>query len=303
METVIIVHGGAGAWKLDSKRLVEGIAACQAAARRGQEILQAGGSALDAVEAAVCILEDCPALDAGIGSYLNANGEIEMDALIMDGRSLDLGAVAAVQRVRHPISLARLVMTQTEHAVLVGAGAEAFADRIGFPRCTQEELLVSEELARFYELRQDPDYETVSIFVEPGAMGDTVGAVALDSSGNLACATSTGGTRQKLPGRVGDSPLVGAGGYADNQTAAVSATGYGEAIMKVLLSKQVCDFVAAGLPAHQACLAALDVLEKRVNGRGGLVAVDYQGQIGVAFNTDAMPYAYAMGAAALIGGR
>ncbi|GAB4147537.1 MAG: isoaspartyl peptidase/L-asparaginase [Candidatus Promineifilaceae bacterium] len=303
METVLIVHGGAGAWKLDSKRLAEGIAACQAAAGRGQEILQAGGAALDAVEAAVCILEDCPALDAGIGSYLNANGEIEMDALIMDGRSLDLGAVAAVQRIRHPISLARLVMTQTEHAVLVGAGAAAFADRIGFPRCTHEELLVSEELARFYELRQDPDYETVSIFVEPGAMGDTVGAVALDSSGNLACATSTGGTRQKLPGRVGDSPLVGAGGYADNQTAAVSATGYGEAIMKVLLSKQVCDFVAAGLSARQACLAALDVLEKRVNGRGGLVAVDYQGQIGVAFNTDAMPYAYARGAAAVVSGR
>ena len=303
MDTVIIVHGGAGAWKLDSRRLAAGMEACVAAAARGQAILQAGGTALDAVEQAVWILEDCPALDAGIGSYLNTHGDIEMDALIMDGRTLDLGAVGAVRQMRHPISLARHVMTDSEHAFLVGAGADAFADDIGFPRCPQEELLVNEELTRHDELSQVPDYQTVSIFVEPGAMGDTVGAVALDNAGNLACATSTGGTRQKLPGRVGDSPIPGAGGYADNTTAAVSATGYGEAIMKVLLSKQVCDFVGAGMNAAAACQAALDVLARRVDGRGGLVAVDRQGQIGIAFNTDAMPYAYTVGSGGVTVGR
>ena len=220
MDTVIIVHGGAGAWKLDSRRLAAGMEACAAAAARGQAILQAGGTALDAVEQAVWILEDCPALDAGIGSYLNTHGDIEMDALIMDGRTLDLGAVGAVRQMRHPISLARHVMTDSEHAFLVG-----------------------------------------------------------------------------------DSPIPGAGGYADNTTAAVSATGYGEAIMKVLLSKQVCDFVGAGMNAAAACQAALDVLARRVDGRGGLVAVDRQGQIGIAFNTDAMPYAYTVGSGGVTVGR
>lgn len=301
--TAIIVHGGAGAWKLDSQRLQEGIAACRQAAEAGQKILSAGGPALDAVETAVNILEDCPALDAGRGSYLNAAGDIEMDALIVDGRSLNLGAVAAVRCVRHPISLARRVMTDCEHAFLVAAGAEAFAAQIGFPCCDFSDLLVGEELAQYQALQKEGNYKTMQIFTEPGAMGDTVGAAAMDKSGNLAAATSTGGTRKKLPGRVGDSPLVGCGGYADNETAAASATGYGEAIMKVMLSKRVADFVAAGQTAQQACTAAIDLLAARVNGVGGLIAVDHHGQIGFAFNTDAMPYAYAVGKEAVIFGR
>ena len=244
MQTAIIVHGGAGAWDLTSPRLESGISACYEAAAAGQAVLLAGGSALDAVETAVRILEDCPALDAGVGSYLNAAGNIEMDALIMDGRSLDLGAVAAVERVRYPISLARQVLELSEHTVLVGAGAGLFADSIGFPRCELADLIVDLELEKHQELRRLDAYETKTIFHEPGSMGDTVGAVAIDADGNLATATSTGGTRKKHPGRVGDSPLVGSGGYADNQTAAVSATGHGETLMKILISKQVCDFVA-----------------------------------------------------------
>jgi beta-aspartyl-peptidase (threonine type) len=303
IEPIIVVHGGAGAWNLESDRLTAGIAACETAALAAQAILLAGGSALDAVEKAVNILEDSPVLDAGVGSYLNSAGEIEMDALIMDGATLDLGAVAAVQRVRHPISLARRVMTESEHTFFVGAGAEVFADAIGFPRCSPEELLVGEERQRYLDLLERPDYETAEIFSEPGSMGDTVGAVALDAFGNLAAATSTGGTRKKQPGRVGDSPLVGSGGYADNWTAAVSATGYGEALMKILISKQVCDFVAAGLSAQKACEAAMQLLEERVQGDGGLIAIDNRFNVGVAFNTAAMPHAVVVGNRVVKSGR
>ena len=280
----IVVHGGAGAWDVESERMQVALAACREAALAGHAVLKAGGCALDAVETAVHILEDCPALDAGRGSYLNTNGEVEMDALIMDGRSLNMGAVAAVQCVRHPISLARRVMTDTEHTFLVGPGANAFADQIGFPRCAVEELIVPPE-ANGGHIEQPV----------AGPLGDTVGAVAIDIHGDLAAATSTGGTRNKMPGRVGDSPLVGSGGYADNWTAAVSATGLGEALMKVVISKRVCDFVGDGLPAQAACEAAIQLLAARVQGTGGLIAVDAQGQVGVAFNTTAMPFAYVVG--------
>ncbi|MCA9949201.1 MAG: isoaspartyl peptidase/L-asparaginase [Anaerolineales bacterium] len=303
MQTVIIVHGGAGAWDLSSDRLEIGRAACRAAAQVGQAILTAGGSALDAVETAVNTLEDSPVLDAGRGSYLNALGEIEMDALIMDGRTLELGAVAAVQHVQYPISLARRVMVDSEHNMLVGRGAELFADEIGFPRCEFADLLVREELQTYQQLRDNLAYQTDTIFHEPGSMGDTVGAVAMDANGSLATATSTGGTRKKHPGRVGDSPLIGSGGYADNLTAAVSATGNGEKLMQVLISKQVCDFVAKGMSAKAACEAAIDLLAERVQGEGGLIAVDAQGQIGFAFNTTAMPYAYALNADEIVDGR
>lgn len=284
---VIVVHGGAGAWDLTSARLVTAMEACKEAAEAGQRVLLAGGSALDAVETAVCILEDCPVLDSGRGSYPNQNGEIEVDALIMDGRTLNLGAVAAVQRVRYPTSLARRVMTDTVHHFLVGAGAEAFADSIGFPRSELAELWVEEMAAQS----------------QPAPTSDTVGAVALDADGNLAAATSTGGTRYKMPGRVGDSPLVGAGGYADNRTAAVSATGHGESLMKVLTSKQVCDLVAMGFSAQLAGDTAVRLLTERTGGEGGLIAIDYLGQIGIAFNTVAMPYAQAVGEGEVMVGR
>jgi beta-aspartyl-peptidase (threonine type) len=208
-----------------------------------------------------------------------------MDALIMDGSTLSMGAVASVQRVRHPISLARHVMTDTAHTFLVGAGANAFADQIGFPCCPVEELIVN----------SDDDYSDVS-----GPLGDTVGAVAIDMNGNVAAATSTGGTRNKMPGRVGDSPLVGSGGYADNMGAAVSATGQGESIMKVVLSKRVCDWVSDGRSVQEACAAAIRLLEERVGGECGLIAVDTQGNVGVARNTRAMPYAFVMGLEGLV---
>lgn len=303
MKPAIIVHGGAGAWRLKSDQMQGAIEACRSAAAASQKILLAGGSALDAVETAVNILEDAPMLDAGRGSYLNANGDIQMDALIMDGQNLDMGAVAAISQVRHPISLARRIMTDSEHTFIVGLGAEAFADSIGFPRCEVAELLVGPEQERYRALQTQQDYETIEIFTEPGSMGDTVGAVAIDQNGNVATATSTGGTRKKLPGRVGDSPLVGSGGYADNGSAAVSATGHGESLMKVLISKQACDFVSAGLSAQSACAAAIKLYEERVDGKGGIIAVDRTGKIGYSFNTEGMPYAYFMGDEEIVYGR
>ncbi len=293
MSIAIIVHGGAGAWTTSDERFRTALEACAEAAEAGRAILLKGGSALDAVEAAVNILEDCPVLDAGRGSYPNAEGNVEMDALIMDGRDLSMGAIAAIQRVRHPISLARRVMVESGHNFLVGLGADAFADSIDFPRCSVEELLVK-------DLHLD---EVISSRpAEQAAIGDTVGAVALDMSGNLAAATSTGGTANKRAGRVGDSPLVGSGAYADNWTAAVSATGYGEALMRVVISKRVCDFVGTGLSARSACESAIRVLEERTGGEGGLIAVDARGQVGWAYNTRAMPYAYAVEESPVISG-
>lgn len=303
MKSALVVHGGAGAWELDSQRFADAIEACARAATAGQAILTGGGQALDAVETAVRILEDSPALDAGRGSYLNAAGQIELDALIMDGSNLNLGAIGAVQRIQHPISLARRVMSESEHAFLVGPGAEAFADSIAFPRCQLADLVVESELAAFRARQSQTDGRTEVLLTSPGATGDTVGAVALDSQGNLAAATSTGGTRHKLPGRVGDSPLVGSGAYADNWTAAVSATGHGEHLMKVLISKRACDFVSQGLSAQKACEAAMHVLVERVNGVGGLIAVDARGHVGVAFNTNAMPHAFALGGEEVVSGR
>lgn len=290
MRSAIIVHGGAGDWKLDSERIAEVMSVCRAAAFAGRALLNNGGSALDAVELAVRMLEDCPFTDAGRGSYPTAAGAIEMDAMIMDGHSLDFGAVGAVGRIRNPISLARQVMNDTEHTFLVGLGAEAFADRIGFPRCETADLLVELEEAH----GEPATHEGQEVSVEPRSLG-TVGAAAIDVNGNLAAGTSTGGIMHQLPGRIGDSPLVGCGAYADNYSAACSATGVGEALMKVVISKQVCDFAAGGLSATAACEAAIRLLEERVNGVGGIVAIDARGRVGFARNTVAMPYAFAIG--------
>jgi len=304
LQSAIIVHGGAGDWNLspDNDRLIKAVDACRQAAQHAQQLLMQGASALDAVEAAVRLLEDCPILDAGRGSYLNRAGAVEMDAMIMNGNTLEMGAVGAIQCVRHPISLARRIMNDCEHTFLVAGGADAFAEEIGFPRCEVTDLLAGEQLEKFRRLAQDGNADGAGILNEEQAMG-TVGAVARDSSGNLAVATSTGGTRNKRPGRIGDSPLVGSGAYADNWTAAASATGHGEALMKIVISRRVCEFVAAGLPARDACHAAIRVLAERVQGHGGIIAVDARGNIGHAYNTAAMPYAFALGDGPVSSGR
>jgi beta-aspartyl-peptidase (threonine type) len=315
----IVVHGGA--YDIPSETHQAHVDGCRRAAEAGWAVLARGGPALDAVEAAVRVMEDDPTFDAGYGSFLNAAGEVELDAIIMDGRDLDLGAVAAVQRVRHPVTLARLVMTASEHALLAGAGAEAFARQHGLPVCSTEELLAGRELERWraayasgnphawepfgvaqggpFGVAQGGPFGGACPEQSRGAQGrssgtvpsDTVGAVALDADGNLAAATSTGGTFNKLPGRVGDSPLVGCGAYADNRTGAVSATGLGEALMKVVIAKTACDFIASGMTAQQAADAAIAVLAGRTTGEGGLIVLDRLGGIGIAHNTPYIAHA------------
>ena len=280
----LIVHGGSGDIPPETHQAyLEG---CRCAAEAGWGVLAGSGSALEAVEAAVRVMEDDPTFDAGRGSFLNRAGEIEQDAIIVDGRALNFGAVAAVQRVRHPITLARLVMTESEHAMIAGAGAEAFARECGLPACPTEELVVERELKRWQK-------ETGVFLKAPvSAPSGTVGAVALDADGNLAAATSTGGMFNKHPGRVGDSPLVGCGAYADNRTGAVSATGMGEALMKVVISKAACDLIAKGMTAQEAADAAIALLAERTTGVGGLIVLDRMGRAGIAHNAAYIAYAY-----------
>ncbi len=276
----LVIHGGA--WYIPP-RLEEAFRnGCQQAAQVGWAILERGGSALDAVEAAVRLLEDDPTFNAGRGIYYNQAGELELDAILMDGRTLRFGAVAAVQRVRHPISLARLVLERTPHHMLVGPGAQRFAQEQGIPLCDPAELLGKWD-------REDSD-EYWAPPVTPG--GDTVGAVALDSAGNVAVATSTGGTPGKLPGRVGDSPLVGCGAYADNACGAAGTTGWGEPLMRIVASKTACDFLRQGMTAQAAATALIALLSERVGGYGGVIIVDRLGRVGLAHNTPHMAYAF-----------
>ena len=281
MEPVILVHGGAGNDFDD--RLAEFRAGVERAVQAGWEVLHKGGCALDAVEAAVRVLEDDPTYDAGHGSFLNANNEVEMDAMIMDGSRLGYGAVAGIQRVSNPVSVARMVMERTDHSLFVGAGAEQFARSQGVPVCPMEELVAGSST---HLLR--PEDRTF----RSGQAGDTVGAIALDASGRLAVAVSTGGTAGKMPGRVGDSPIIGSGGYADNQSGAAAATGHGEALMKVLFSKTACDLLGSGMNPQQAAGEVLRLLEQRTGPtQGGIILMSPSGEVGSAFNTHHMVHA------------
>ncbi|GAB4413365.1 MAG: isoaspartyl peptidase/L-asparaginase family protein [Anaerolineae bacterium] len=284
----IIVHGGA--WKIAEETHADHVAGVRAAAQSGWEILAAGGSALDAVEQAVVIMEDDPTFDAGVGSVLNRAGDIEMDAILMDGRTLKLGAVAAVRGITNPIRLARLIFDDTDHSLLVGDGARRFAEAKGMRLCAQAELTVPREIERFRRLQQMPDYH-LSYEFAPDPQG-TVGAVAIDAEGHVAAATSTGGAAYKLPGRVGDSPLVGSGAYADDLTGAASATGHGESIMRVVLCKTATDAIGRGMSAQQAAEFAIKTLFERVGGYGGVIVADRHGRVGFAYNTPHMAVAW-----------
>lgn len=270
-QAAIIVHGGAWNWP-DEQDIPKRESLIQAV-MTGWRILENGGSALDAVECAVNILEDAPLFDAGTGSHLNAEGVIEMDALIVDGTRIDFGAVAAVTRVRNPISLARRVMQETKNKLFVGAGADRLAEKMGIPLIANVDLITAQEMALFHSSQ-----------VQSGH--DTVGAVAIDQDGNIAAATSTGGTPFKLSGRVGDSPIFGAGAYADSQIGAASATGVGENSMRALLSKYAVDQIAAGYTAQQAADRAMEYMEARFEpSMVGIIVVDRNGNIGFAHTT------------------
>jgi len=283
LKKAVVVHGGA--WKIPKdleKPCLEGV---ERAAKLAMDCLLDDNSALDAVEAAVKCMEDNPTFDAGVGSVLNAEGEIELDAAIMDGKTLNAGAVAAVRNIKNPISLARRVMEHSNHVFLVGEGANKFAKLQGFEKF--DGLVVKRELERWKKLREK--YRGTMKFSDQNG---TVGAVAMDAQGNIAAATSTGGTPFKLPGRVGDSCLIGCGLYADNLIGGVSATGYGESIIKIVLSKVVCELLGKGLTAQKAAEEGVKMLEKKINGRGGVIVLDKKGNVGIFYNTPKMARAY-----------
>jgi L-asparaginase / beta-aspartyl-peptidase len=288
MPASLIVHGGA--WDIPDEAIEACKAGCLRALHAGYSILTNGGHALDAIQAAITILEDDPVFDAGYGSHLNLDGYVECDAIVMDAATLRAGSVAGLRRIKNPIQAARVVLEQCPHMMLIGQGAEQFAVDHGVPLCDPEELISSAEREAWERCRRDSHAAEHHRGHEQG----TVGAVALDEQGRLFAATSTGGTCCKLPGRVGDSPLIGSGCYADHETGAVSSTGYGEAIMKVVLAKTACDFLRpAGSTPTRAAQAAVQLLVRRGKGTGGLILLDKNGNPGFAFNTPRMAYGIA----------
>jgi L-asparaginase / beta-aspartyl-peptidase len=287
MQPSLIVHGGA--WDIPDEAIDACNAGCLRALRAGWAVLTNGGHALDAIEAAITVLEDDPVFDAGYGSHLNLDGEIECDAIVMDAATLRAGAAAGLRHIKNPIRVARAILEHGPHMMLICDGAERFAVEHDIALCDPEELISPAEREAWERCRQDAHAAEHHRGHEQG----TVGAVALDEQGRLFAATSTGGTCCKLPGRVGDSPLIGCGCYADGETGAVSSTGYGEAIMKVVLAKTACDFLrpASSTPAR-AAQAAVQLLANRGKGTGGLILLDKNGNPGFSFNTPRMAYGF-----------
>ena len=265
----------------------------QNALKAGWDILKAGGSAVDAVEAAIVVMEDDETFDAGRGSFLNSVGEIELDASIMEGKTYRAGAVAAVQNVKNPISLARRIMEESEHVLLVGMGATRFAKEHKVPTCNPDYLVTARELERWKGIQAADKFTTKDAFVHGKLPTDTVGAVAFDRHGLIAAGTSTGGTPNKYPGRVGDSPLIGCGTYADNKVGGVSSTGWGETLTRVAMAKTVIDLMESnpGDP-EQSVKSALQILERKTGGVGGLIVINAEGTIASANNAPRMARGY-----------
>jgi beta-aspartyl-peptidase (threonine type) len=289
-QPVLVVHGGA--WAIPDDMVEGHLSGVQAAADGGWRVLQRGGSALDAIEAALLVMEDDETFDAGRGSFLTRDGRVQMDALMMDGRTLRAGGVGCVEHIRNPIRAARKVLDESPHVYLVAQGAEAFAQEHGIELCTNEELVIPREIERLRQAQQkETEGKAHEIFASPTTSHDTVGAVALDTSGDIAAATSTGGTLNKTPGRVGDSSLIGCGCFADNQSAACSTTGWGEPMMKLVLAKWAADQVLAGGDPAKVGPEAIHYLHRRLHGHGGIILLDARGRFGLAHNTPRMAWA------------
>ncbi len=331
---ILLVHGGA--WAMPDEVVGAHERGVEAALEAGWTVLARGGAAVEAVEAAVSVMEDDDTFDAGRGAFLTRDGRVQLDALLMNGADLRAGGVACVERLRNPIQAARLVLQESPHVYFVGSGAEQFARERGMPLIRNGDLIVDRErerLAAFLaaEAAGAPDTTFSGVPAEfageaatageprDGAANDaaadseaaeglpqelrlddptlhshdTVGAVALDSEGNLAAGTSTGGTLGKAPGRVGDSSLIGCGCYADNGSAAVSLTGWGEPIMKLVLGKWACDRVSAGRGPEEAAAEAIAYLNRRLEGHGGMILLGPDGRIGLAHNTPRMAWGIA----------
>jgi len=295
---VIVIHGGAGTWRSD--RSQAGLKGVKRAAKTGFDILKNGGSAVDGVMEAVAVMEDDGAFNAGYGSSLNIEKSVEMEASIMDGKSLQAGATGLLKDIRNPVRLARIVMEKTDHVFVVGEGAEKLARifnlekrnpvtklRLNYYEKQRKALLEGKfELPKLFGLvKNNPELFEL----------ETVGAVALDKDGNVAAATSTGGYPLKIPGRIGDSPLIGCGTYADNQAGACSTTGIGEIAIKLVLAKTCCNYMENGKTAQEAAEMAIRVVNKKIQSTYndmGLIAVDINGRIGAAHNTSNICWAY-----------
>lgn len=294
----MVVQGGAGTWQ--PERSQPGILGVKKAVVIGFDVVKRGGTSVDAVMEAVSALEDDGVFNAGYGSSLNIDGQIEMEASIMEGKTLRAGAAGLLRDIKNPVRLARIVMEDTDHVFVVGEGAEKLARihklprrdpatelRLRYYREQKKALLGGKpELPKLAELvKQHPEMFKL----------ETVGAVALDKDGNVAAATSTGGFPLKLPGRIGDSPIIGCGTYADNEAGACSATGVGEIAMRLVLSKKVCDYMQDGQSAQNAVESAIKLVNRRIPfgyNHMGLAAIDLQGRFGVAHNSPNMCWAY-----------
>jgi len=295
---VIVVHGGAGNWQ--PERVNPGIEGVKKAARTGFDVMAKGGSALDAVVEAVAVLEDEGVFNAGYGSALTIEKTVEMEASVMDGKTLRAGAAGLLRDTRNPVRLARIVMEHTDHVFVVGKGAEKLAKLFNLERRNP----ITELRLKYYEQQKQALLEgkfelpkLASLVKEHPELFDleTVGAVALDKEGNVAAATSTGGFPLKLPGRIGDSPLIGCGTYADNRSGACSATGVGEIAIRLCLAKTVCNYMESGKSAQEAVEAAIRLVNERMAGTYnamGLIAVNTKGEIGAAHNSKHLCWAY-----------
>ena len=288
IDPVLVVHGGA--WAIPDDMVDGHLNGVRDAAAAGWRVLERGGTALDAVEESVVILENDETFDAGRGSFLNRDGKVQMDALIMDGCTLRAGGVGCVERIANPVRAARKILSESPHVYFVAAGAERFAAEHGIPLCKNEDLIIPREVERLREYQARPEEKKADLFA-PTISHDTVGAVALDREGNIAAATSTGGTLDKAPGRLGDSSLIGCGCYADNKSAAVSTTGWGEPIMKLVLAKWAADRCAAGNMPEWVAAEAINYLESRLDGHGGMILLNISGHFGIFHNTPRMAWA------------
>lgn len=285
----LAIHGGAGTIKrenLSEAKEAEYRATLLAALAAGEDVLKEGGASLDAVVAAIMVMENSPLFNAGKGAVFTAEGRNELDTSIMDGRTLDAGAASGVTKVKNPILLARAVMENSPHVMLQGAGAETFAEEQGL-ELVEPDYFYTEERYRQLEMAKEQKVGAVTEFWDE-KLG-TVGAVALDSDGNLAAGTSTGGMTNKLWGRVGDSPIIGAGTYANNASCAVSGTGHGEFFIRATVARDICaQMEYAGKSLREA--ADFIVMDRLVEmgGEGGIISVDNDGNIALVFNSPGM---------------
>ena len=304
----LVIHGGAGTIdraKMTPEREKEYRAGLERALSAGYDILKRGGSSLDATEAAVRVLEDDPHFNAGKGAVFTSAGKNELDASIMDGKTLKAGAVANVKHVKNPISLARMLMDKSDHVatkeprvapvLMIGEGAEAFAKENGIEMVDEKYFFTQQRwdsLQRIKEAEKQGGSGEKKFFISEEDRHGTVGAVALDQNGNLAAATSTGGMTNKRPGRIGDSPIIGAGTYANNQTCAVSCTGDGEFFIRAVVAHNISALMEyRGMKLQEAAQTALDQA-KQIGGEGGLIAIDKSGEVALPFNSNGMYRGY-----------